>query len=122
MSNHGRRASEIKNVLEFEGENCCIPGGKACFLKCIKYSSKKDFSMEYFEFKQSYKGRTYDMTCCKCRIFVKDMKLLFGIYDVKIKRIFPRIAKQRDVCVYIQQKNHYCISGRRIEKTLYLMG
>ena len=32
-SEHGRGAIELINILEFEGENCFIPNGKACFLK-----------------------------------------------------------------------------------------
>ena len=45
-SDHGRRANEDNNILEFEGINYYIPSGNACFLKRINYIFKKDFSME----------------------------------------------------------------------------
>ena len=34
-SEHGRRANEFNNILEYEGNNCYIPSGNGCFLKCI---------------------------------------------------------------------------------------
>ena len=64
-SEHGRGANEFNTILEYEGENFYIPSGNACFLKCVKYIFNKDFSMEYFEFIQSYKRRTNVMTRCR---------------------------------------------------------
>ena len=46
-SEHGRGANEFNNILEYEGENCDIPSGNGCLLKCIDYIFKKDFSLEY---------------------------------------------------------------------------
>ena len=54
-SEHGRGANESNNIQEYEGENCYIPSGNGCFLKCINYIFEKDFSTEYFEFIQSLK-------------------------------------------------------------------
>ena len=54
-SEHGRSANEFINISEYEGENCYIPNGNGCFLKCINFIFKKDFSIEYFEFIQTYK-------------------------------------------------------------------
>ena len=70
-SEHGREANEFNNILEYEGENCFIPSGNGCFLKCINYIFKKDFSTEYFEFIQSYKRRTNVMTRCRIPEFCK---------------------------------------------------
>ena len=52
-SEHGRGANEFNNILEYKGTNCYIPNGNGCFLKCINFIFKKDFSTEYFEFIQS---------------------------------------------------------------------
>ena len=41
MSEHGRGVDEITFILEHEGENCHIPTGFACFLRCINNFSKK---------------------------------------------------------------------------------
>ena len=53
ISEHGRSANEFDINLEYEGENCYIPTGNGCFLKCGNYIFQKDFRMEYFEFIQS---------------------------------------------------------------------
>ena len=48
-SEDGRGANEFKDILEYEGKNCFIVGGNACFLKCINCNFKNDFSIEYFQ-------------------------------------------------------------------------
>ena len=111
-SEHGRGAKEFNNILQYEGENCYIPSGKASFLKCINYNFKKDFSMEYFEFIQSYKRRPKVMTWWRIPEFGQRQKIDIAMYDLKSKRILPRSVKQRDVCVYIH-KNHYCVIWKK---------
>ena len=64
-SDHGRGANEFNNILEYEGENCYIPSGNGCFLKCINYIFDRDFSTEYFEFIKSYKRRPNVMSRCR---------------------------------------------------------
>ena len=71
--------------MEYEGENCYIPNGNACFLKLNNYIYKKDFYSEYFEFIQSYKRRTNVMTRCKIPEFCERHKMDIGIYDPKAK-------------------------------------
>ena len=104
-SEHGRGANEFINILEYEGENCYIPSGNGCFLKCKYYIFKKDFSMEYFEFIQSNKRRTNVMTQCRIPEFCKRYKKDIRIYYFKTKRILPQTVKQKNICVYIH-KNH----------------
>ena len=52
-SEHGRGSNEVSFFLELEGEKCYTPSGNACFLKCVNYNFKRDFSMESSEFIQS---------------------------------------------------------------------
>ena len=40
-SEHGRGANEFINISEYDGENCYIPSGIVCFLKCINLFSRK---------------------------------------------------------------------------------
>ena len=89
-SEHRRGANEFNNILEYEGDNCYIPNGNGCFLKCVDQIFEKDFSMEYFEFIQSYKKRTNVMTRCRIADFCERYKTDIGIYDPKSKRILPR--------------------------------
>ena len=112
-SNGRRGANGFKNRLEHEVENCCVLSGNACFLKCNNYIFKKNFSMEYFEFIQSYKRRTNVITRCGIPKIFERYKLDLGIIcDLKGKRILPRIVEQRAVCVQIQ-KNQYCVNWKK---------
>ena len=120
-SEHGRRANEFDNILEYEGENCYIPSGNGCFLQCINFIFEKDFSTEYFEFIQSYKRRTNVMTRCGIPEFCTRYKIDIGIYDLNRKRMLPRTVKQKNICVYIH-KNHYCVIWKKNRKDSLLNG
>ena len=54
---HGRGANEFNNTLECEVENWYIPSGNGCFLKCVNYIFKTDFSTENFESYQHIKEK-----------------------------------------------------------------
>ena len=41
-SEHGRGTEEINNIFEIEEENCFLPKGNGCFLKCINHILKKN--------------------------------------------------------------------------------
>ena len=88
-SAHERGANEYNNILEYVGENCYIPNGNGCFLKCITYFAKKDVSMEYLEFIQSYERKTNVMTRGRKPEFCKRYKIDIVIYDPKGKRLLP---------------------------------
>ena len=118
-SDQSWRANEFNNIQEYKGINCYIPSGSGCFLKCINYIFSKDFSMEYFEFIQSYKRRTNVMTRCRIPEFSERYKIDIGIDDRKSKRILPRNVKQRNICVYIH-KNHYWVIWKKNRKDAIL--
>ena len=120
-SEHGRGANEFNNILEYKGQNCYIPSGNGCFLKCINYIFKKDFSIQYFEFIKSYKRRTNVMTRCRIPEFCTRYKIDIGIYDPKTKNIVPRDVKERNICVHIH-KNHYCVIWKKNRKDSLLNG
>ena len=103
-SEDGRGAKEFNSILEYDGVNCYIFSGNNFFVKYKNYIFKKDFSMEYFEFIQSYKRRTKVMTRCRIPEFCDLYKIDIGIYDAKSKRIHPRNVKLRDICVHVQKK------------------
>ena len=120
-SEHGRGANEFNTIQEYEGENCYIPSGNGCFLKCINYIFDKDFSTEYFEFIKSYKRRTNVMTRCRIPEFCKRYKIDIGIYDLNSKRILPWTVKQKNICVHIH-RNHYCVIWKKNRKDSLLNG
>ena len=120
-SEHGRGANEFNNFLEYKGNNCYIPSGNGCFLKCINYIFNKDFNKEYFEFIKSYKRRTNVMPRCRIPEFCKRYKIDIGFYDLNNGRILPRTVKQKNICVYIH-KNHYCVIWKKNRKDSLLNG
>ena len=120
-SDHGREANEFNNILEYKGENCYIPSGNGCFLKCINIIFNKDFSIEYLKFIKSYKRRPDVMSRCRIPEFGKRYKIDLGIYDLKSKRILPWTVKQKHICVYIH-KNHYCVIWKKNRKDSLLNG
>ena len=120
-SEHGRGANEFNNILEYEGNNCYIPSGNGCFLKCITYIFKRDFSTEYFEFIKSYKRRPNVMSRCRIPEFCNRYKIDIGIYDPNSGRILPRTVKRRDICVHIH-KNHYFVIWKKNRKDSLLNG
>ena len=120
-SEHGRGANEFNNIEEYKGNNCYIPSGNGCFLKCINYIFDKDFSIEYFEFIKSYKRRPNVMARCRIPEFCKRYKIDIGIYDLNKQRILPRTVNQRDKCVHIHQ-NHYCVIWKKNRRDSLLNG
>ena len=120
-SKHGRGANEFNDIQEYEGERRYIPSGNGCFLKCINYVFKKDFSKEYFEFIKSYKRRSNVMARCRFPEFCKRYKIDIGIYYLKTKRILSQTVKQKNICVYIHE-NHYCVIWKRNRKDSLLNG
>ena len=120
-SEHGRGANEFNNIEEYNGENCYIPSGNGCFLKCINYIFDKDFSIEYFEFIKSYKRRQNVMSRCRIPEFCKRYKIDIGIYDLNSKRILPWTVKQKNICVHIH-RNHYFVIWKKNRKDSLLNG
>ena len=45
-SNFGIGCDAFNKILEYKGQLCYIPTGKACFSKCVEYIYKRDFSNE----------------------------------------------------------------------------
>ena len=95
-SEHGSGANFFNHILEYEGENCNTPRGSGCFLKFNNYFFKKDFSMNYFDFKQSHKRRTNTMSRCRIPKISESYRIDIGICDPKRKRRLRRIVKQKD--------------------------
>ena len=120
-SEHGKGANEFNNIEEYNGENCYIPSGNGCFLKCINYIFNKDFNAEYFEFIKSFKRRTNVMARCRIPEICKRYKIDIGIYDLNSKRILPWTVKQKNICVHIH-KNHYCVIWKKTRKDSLLNG
>ena len=118
-SEHGKGAKEFNDILEHKSENCYILSGNRCLPKYISYNFKKDFSMEYFKFIQSYKRRTNVMTRCRIPEACERYKIDIGIYAPKSKLILPRNGKQWEN-VYTFTKIIIVLFGKKIDEIVYL--
>ena len=114
-SGHGRDATKFNNILESEGLNCHTPNGNGCFLNCISFTFKKDFSMKYFEFIQSYKRRTNVLTRCRIPEFCERYKTDIGINDPEANEYSLGMLKRR-IYVYTFIKILIVVSGRKIDE------
>ena len=61
------------------------------------------------------------MTRCKLPEFYESYKIVFGIQDLKSKRILPTTVKERIICLY-NHKNHCCDTWNENRKNSLLNG
>ena len=49
-SQYGRGTDFKQDIVEYIGDNCYIPTSGNCFIKCINYFTKKDYTQEFLTF------------------------------------------------------------------------
>ena len=92
-SNYGKGCDAFKKILQYGGQLCYIPSGKACFMKCLDFIYKRGFSNEYKEFilrSDSFKK----ITSAKIQPFCRKNNLNLGIYNQNQKSILPNIITE----------------------------
>ena len=47
-SAYGKGTNHMQEIVKYHGQNCYIPISGMCFLKCISYFTKKNYSEEFF--------------------------------------------------------------------------
>ena len=57
-SAYGKGTNYMQTIVEYHGQNCCIPTSGVCFIKCIKYFTKKDYTEELLTFIRTEKRRS----------------------------------------------------------------
>ena len=95
-------ANEFNNFSDYEGKNCYLLSENGCFVNCNKYSFKKDFTKDYFEFIRPYERGTDVMTKCRIAKFCGRYKIDVAVYDFQSRRILARSVIEKKVCSYIQ--------------------
>ena len=43
-SAYGKGTNFMQEIVEYHGQNCYVPTSGVCFVKCINYFSKKDYT------------------------------------------------------------------------------
>ena len=46
-SAYGKGTNYMQEIVEYRGQNCFIPTSGMCFIKCINYFIKKDYTNEF---------------------------------------------------------------------------
>ena len=96
----------MKEIVEYHGQNCYIPTSGNCFIKCIKYFTKKDYTEEFLTFIRTEKYRSGVMTSARIQPFCRKYNINIGCFDGI--RINPQNITQRDIALKIHN-NHFCL-------------
>ena len=87
-STYGRGTNYMQEVVEYHGRNCYIPTSGMCFIKCINYFTKKDYTEEFLTFIRSEQKRSNVMTSARVGSFCRKYNINIGCFDGTI--INPR--------------------------------
>ena len=105
-SAYGKGTNHMQEIVEYQGRNCYIPTSGMCFVKCINYFTKKDYTEEFLTFIRSEQRRSNVMTSARVGSFCRKYSINFGCFDGS--RINPRNITQRDTALKIHI-NHFCL-------------
>ena len=105
-STYGRGTNYMQEIVEYHGRNCYIPTSGMCFIKCINYFTKKDYTEEFLTFIKTEKYRSGVMTTARIQPFCKKYNINIGYFNGK--EIWPRTVTQRNTALKIHH-NHFCL-------------
>ena len=100
---YGRGTNYMQEIVEYHGQNCYIPTSGKCFIKCINYFTKEDYTEEFLTFIRSEQRRSNAMTSARIQPFCKKYNINIGCFDGT--RINPRNLTQRNTSLFIYN-NH----------------
>ena len=107
-SHYGRGTAFKQDIVEYIGSNCYIPTSGNCFIKCINYFTKKDYTEEFLTFIRTEQRKSNVMTAARMRPFSKKYKINIGCY-VGL-RVCPRNITQRNIA--LKNNNHFCLTWK----------
>ena len=106
-SQYGRGTDFKQDIVEYIGSNCYIPTSGNCFIKCIKYFTKKDYTEEFLTFIRTEQRRFNVMTSARIQPFCRKHNINIGCYDGI--RVCPRNFTQRHIASKIHNNHFYLI-------------
>ena len=89
----------MQEIVEHRGKNCYFPTSGHCFIKCINYFTKKDYTEEVLTFIRTEQRRSNVMTSARIQPFCKKNNINIGCFDGT--RINPRNNTQRNASLFI---------------------
>ena len=109
-SAYGKGTNYSQEIVEYHGQNCFIPTSSHCFIKCINYFTKKDYTEEILTFSRSENYRSGVMTSARVQPFCRKYNINIGCIDGT--RINPRNLTQRNTLLFLYY-NHFCLFWKR---------
>ena len=91
-SQYGRGTDFKQDIFEYISNNCYIPISGNCFIKCINYFTKKDYTEEFLTFIRTERRRSKLMTSASIQPFCRKHNINIGCYDGF--RVCPRNTTQ----------------------------
>ena len=104
-SQYGRGTDFKQGIVEYIGNNCYNPTSVNCFIKCINYFTKKDYTEEFSTFIRSEQRRSIVITSARIQPFCGKHIIKIGYFNRK--EILPRTFTQRNTALKIPN-NHFC--------------
>ena len=105
-SAYGKRTNYMQEIVEYHGRNCYIPTSGKCFIECIIYFTKKDYTEEILSFIRSEQRKPNVMTSAAIQLFCRKYNINIECFDGT--RINPRNLTQRNTSLFIHN-NHFCL-------------
>ena len=105
-SQYGRGTDFKQDIVEYIGNNCYIPTSGNCFMKCINYFTKKDYTEEFLTFIRTEQRRSKVMTSARVQLFCRKHNINIGCYDGF--RVCPRNITQGNTALKIHNI-HFCL-------------
>ena len=103
---YGNGCSFDKIIVEYRGNNWCIPTKGYCFVKCNIYLSSRHYKQEYLDFIGNEKRRSNIMIMARIQPCLKKLGIDLGYYNGE--RLFPRTVTNGDSALYLYN-NHFCL-------------
>ena len=105
-SAYGKGTHYMQEIVEYHENNCYIPTSGMCFIKCIIYFTKKDYTGEFLTFTRTEQRRSNVMTSARVQPFCRKYNINVGCFNGT--RINPRNLTQRNTSLFIYN-NHFCL-------------
>ena len=80
-SAYGKGTNYMQKIVEYHGQNCYIPTSGMCFIKCINYFTKSDYTNEFLTFIRSEQRRSNVMTSARVGSFCRKHNINIGCSD-----------------------------------------
>ena len=103
---YGKSTNYMQQIVEYHRQNCYIPTSGKCFIKCINYFTKKDFTDEFLTFIRSDQRRSHVRTSARNQPFCINYNINIGCFDGTRRN--PRNLTQGNTALFIHN-NHLCL-------------